>query len=588
MNNNNIIDNRYEITEVIGQGGMAIVYKAKCLVLNRYVAIKVLRPEYRTDAAFIKRFRAEAQAAGSLSHTNIVSIYDVAQDGELDYIVMEYVEGVTLKDYIDAKGIIPWKEAVDYAAQICAGLECAHKKGIVHKDIKPHNIMITREGVLKITDFGIAKAMNAGTIASNTATLGSVHYFSPEQARGGYTDNKTDIYSLGVLLYEMVTGRLPFEGDTAVSIAMQHIEKTPVSPRKINPDIPASFENVILKAMCKSPTSRYESATRMLVDLKKVYIGAEIPAEFDVVSKDTTVLPKIKHGIDYAQTQMSEKQKTTTSTKKNDTLSILAGIATGILLIAIVSLFILNPVSCSRNGRKGELELPDFVGMTVKEAQGTVVESDIKIEVEREDRDESKDEGEILSQSPKAGEMVASDITVKVVVNGAAKQFSVPSVVNAEEKAAEKMLSDLGLHVSVRTEPSDTVAEGHVISQTPEAGSRVSKDGYITIYVSTGKEETIVSVPNLINLPLEDAKSKLLEEGLVWGSIIFVESDKPVNTVISQEIKPQKEVKEKTSIDLRVSRGPATTPPPPSIPTNSPVPTQVPTASTSPNHAAAQ
>ncbi len=587
MNNDNIIDNRYEITEVIGQGGMAIVYKAKCLVLNRYVAIKVLRPEYRTDAAFIKRFRAEAQAAGSLSHTNIVSIYDVAQDGELDYIVMEYVEGVTLKDYIDAKGIIPWKEAVDYAAQICAGLECAHKKGIVHKDIKPHNIMITREGVLKITDFGIAKAMNAGTIASNTTTLGSVHYFSPEQARGGYTDEKTDIYSLGVLLYEMVTGKLPFEGDTAVSIAMQHIEKTPAPPRALNPDIPTSFENVILKAMCKSPSSRYESATRMLVDLKKVYIGAEIPADFEVVSKDTTVVPKIKlerSHEDKAEGNPVKTERGNTS-KKNDILSILAGVATGVLLIAIIGLFILNPISCSNGKSKGQLELPDFSGMTVKEAQGTVVESDIKIEVEREERDESKDEGEILSQTPKAGEMVEPDITVKVVINGAAKQFSIPSVVNAEEKAAEKMLSDLGLHVSVRTEPSDTVAEGYVTSQTPEAGSRVSKDGYVTIYVSTGKEETIVSVPDLINLPLEDAKSKLLEEGLVWGSIIFVESDKPVNTVISQEIKPGKEVKEKTSIDLRVSRGPVTTPPPTiptSAPTSSPSPTPTPTSSPSP------
>lgn len=584
MNNDNIIDNRYEIIEVIGQGGMAIVYKAKCLVLNRYVAIKVLRPEYRTDAAFIKRFRAEAQAAGSLSHTNIVSIYDVAQDGDLDYIVMEYVEGVTLKDYIDAKGIIPWKEAVDYAAQICAGLECAHKKGIVHKDIKPHNIMITREGVLKITDFGIAKAMNAGTIASNTATLGSVHYFSPEQARGGYTDDKTDIYSLGVLLYEMVTGRLPFEGDTAVSIAMQHIEKTPVSPRIINPDIPASFENVILKAMCKSPSSRYESATRMLVDLKKVYIGAEIPAYFDTVSKDTTVVPKIKRDISgepERHQEASNKTVKAASSKKKDALSVLAGIATGILLICIVGLFILKPFSCSNDKIKGELELPDFTGMTVEEAKEMIVESDIKIEVEREDHDTTMNEGEILSQDPKAGDMVASDITVKVVVNGATKQFGVPSVVNTEEKEAEKILSDLGLHVSIRTEPSDTVAEGHVISQTPEAGNKISKGGYITIYVSAGKEESIVSVPNLINLPLEDAKSALLEEGLVWGSIIYVESDKPVNTVISQEIKPNKEVKEKTSIDLRVSRGPATTPPPPSTPSNSPAPSHAP-AVTSP------
>lgn len=577
---NNIIDNRYEVIEQIGQGGMAIVYKAKCLVLNRYVAIKVLRPEFRTDAEFIKRFRAEAQAAGSLSHTNIVSIYDVAQDGDVDYIVMEYVEGVTLKDYIDAKGVIPWKEAVDYAAQICAGLECAHKKGIVHKDIKPHNILITREGVLKITDFGIAKAINTGTMTSNTATIGSVHYLSPEQARGGYIDEKTDIYSLGVLLYEMVTGKLPFEGNTAVSIAMQHIEKEPVSPRIIIPEIPSSFENVILKAMRKSPSARYESATRMLVDLKKVYTGIDVPADTDYVSKDTTVIPKIKRDIHREEEhipQKHSKQQNNVSSKKNDVLSVLAGVVTGLFLIAVIAFFILNPISCSGKKTEGDLELPYFVGMTIAEAEGIIVESDIKIEVEREERDDSKEEGEILSQSPKAGDMVASDATVKVIINGAKKQFTIPSVVNNEEKDAEKTLTALGLHVSIRTEPSDTVAEGHVISQTPEAGSKVSKDGYVTIYVSTGKEETIVSVPNLINLPLEDAKSKLLEEGLVWGSIIYVESDKPVNTVLSQEIKPNKEVKEKTSIDLKVSRGPVTTPPPIE---SAPSPSVVPSAAT--------
>ena len=270
MVNGKVIGNRYEIVETIGKGGMAIVYKAKCLKLNRYVALKVLRPEFREDKDFITRFKAEAQSAASLSHPNIVSVYDVGQDGDLNYIVMEYVEGVTLKQYMDAKGVLPWREAVDYTAQISAGLEHAHKNGIIHKDIKPHNIMITREGTLKITDFGIAKVISSSTITTGNTTMGSVHYFSPEQARGGYTDYKTDIYSLGVVLYEMVTGRLPFDGDSAIAIAMQHIEKEPIPPTELNPDIPQSLENVIRKAMSKEQAMRYDSVTEMMQDLKKV------------------------------------------------------------------------------------------------------------------------------------------------------------------------------------------------------------------------------------------------------------------------------------------------------------------------------
>ncbi len=558
MNNEHIIDSRYEIIETIGKGGMAIVYKAKCLVLNRYVAIKVLRPEYRTDSDFIKRFRAEAQAAGGLSHPNIVSVYDVALDGDIDYIVMEYVEGVTLKQYIDAKGIIPWKEAVDYGSQICAGLEHAHQKGIVHKDIKPHNIMITREGVLKITDFGIAKAINSGTIASNTTTIGSVHYCSPEQARGGYTDTKTDIYSLGVLLYEMVTGTLPFDGDNAVSVAMQHIENEPTPPKTLNPDIPQSFENVILKAMCKSPAARYETATRMLVDLKKVYIGAEVAADFNTSPGDTTIIPKVPQNNPKIDGK-PKKQKKVISSKMSDLYGILAGIGTGILLIAIIGFFILNPPSFSFGGEK--LELPDFSGMTIEEAKDTVINSEIEIVVEKEIRDETKAEGVILSQNPLPFEKVKANSSVKVVINAAAEQFSLPSVINMTEEEAQNVFADLNLNVAVRTEPSDIVAEGYIISQLPEGGNKISKGGYVTITVSSGKEEIIVAVPNLIDLPLENAKAVLLENNLVWGSIIYIESDKPVNTVISQEIRPNKEVKEKTSIDLRVSRGPVTNPP---------------------------
>lgn len=618
MNNGQLIDNRYEIIETIGKGGMAIVYKAKCLVLNRYVAIKVLRPEFRSDGDFIKRFRAEAQAAGALSHQNIVSVYDVSQDGDIDYIVMEYVEGVTLKQYIDAKGILPWKEAVDYAGQICSGLEHAHQKGIVHKDIKPHNIMITREGILKITDFGIAKVVNAGTIAANSMTLGSVHYFSPEQARGGYIDLKTDIYSLGVLLYEMTTGTLPFDGDTAVSVAMQHIEKNPVKPRMLNPNIPESFENVILKAMCKSPQARYESAGKMLIDLKKVYIGAEVAAGSELASGETTVMKKIqpedynnnpqqakeqnktpdneKEFINIADYEgensgepddipqdnkkgKKEKKKGKEPSKKSDVVGILAGIGTGILLIIIAAFFIMNPISFG--GEK--VELPDFVGMTVEEAQEIVVDSEIKIVVEKEKRDETKEDGVILSQSPKGGEMVKPDCVVKVIINASAEQFELPDVENETVEDAKRMLSELELNVSVETEESETVAKGHVIRQSPSAGDKVSKGSYITIYVSSGKEQSITTVPNLVDLSIEEAKSRLLEEGLVWGSIIYVESQKPVNTVIAQEIRPDKEVKEKTSIDLKVSKGPASNPPThaPNPPTQTPQ-QQPPTAAPQP------
>ena len=237
MTNGKIIDGRYEIIEEVGRGGMAVVYLAKCLVLNRYVAIKVLRPEFRNDAEFIKRFKIEAQSAGNLSHPNIVSIYDVGNEGDTEYIVMEYVEGITLKQYLSAKATLPEKEAIDFASQICAGLEHAHKKGIVHKDVKPENILITKEGILKITDFGIAKALNQGTITTGGMAMGSVHYFSPEQARGSFVDAKTDIYSLGVILYEMVTGKRPFDGESAISVAMQHIESEPVRPAIINPNI---------------------------------------------------------------------------------------------------------------------------------------------------------------------------------------------------------------------------------------------------------------------------------------------------------------------------------------------------------------
>ncbi|MGN1059655.1 MAG: Stk1 family PASTA domain-containing Ser/Thr kinase, partial [Clostridia bacterium] len=455
MMNGRLIGNRYEIVETIGKGGMAIVYKAKCLMLNRYVALKVLRPEFREDKDFISRFQAEAQSAASLSHPNIVSIYDVGQDGDLDYIVMEYVEGVTLKQYIDAQGVIPWREAVDYAAQICAGLEHAHKKGIIHKDIKPHNIMITREGTLKITDFGIAKVMSSSTIATGSTTMGSVHYFSPEQARGGYTDYKTDIYSLGVVLYEMVTGRLPFQGDTAIAIAMQHIEKEPTPPRELNPDIPEALENVIRRAMCKEQAMRYDSVTQMLVDLKKVYTGNSVPYQ-PPVTGDTVVTPRVSgyhHPNVMPEELMGQKGKgkeKPTGSRKKDILGVVAGTLTGLAVVVILFL-----VGYHFIGGAGvaEIELPDFTNMTVEEAKEMVINSKLEIVVDKEEKSDTVDSGKIISQSPTAGKKVKENAKIKVVVSAGQGEFPMPDLVNRKESDAQRILAEKKLQYSIVGEP---------------------------------------------------------------------------------------------------------------------------------------
>lgn len=560
-----MIANRYEIIEEVGKGGMAVVYKAKCLVLNRYVAIKVLRPEFREDTDFISRFKAEAQSAGSLSHPNIVSIYDVGQEGDLDYIVMEYVEGVTLKQYIDAKAVIPWKEAVDYAAQICSGLEHAHKKGIVHKDIKPHNIIITREGTLKITDFGIAKVMSTSTITTGGAAgMGSVHYFSPEQARGGYIDAKTDIYSLGVLMYEMVTGRLPFEGDTAVAVAMQHIEKEPASPKAINPDIPQSLENVILRAMSKEQSMRYDTATKMMIDLKKVYLGTPVAFDRQLADGETMKVPKItppEHVIpdeilETGGKKTKGKKQKSAQDKKKDRLGILAGMGTGVLLVAILgALFYFFFMAPAGN----DVELPDFTNLTVEEAQEMVKHTDIKIEVEEEQKHDDIEKGKIISQNPTPNKKIKDNATVKVVVSLGGEGGTMPDLVNRKDSDAQEIIRGLNLIPNVVSEVSETIPQGYVVRQSPVVGAKYSQGETVTIYVSSGKDEKFVPVPNLLGKSEDEAKAALLDVGLTWGSIATIESSRAKGTVAAQSIQAGVEVKEKTSVDLRISSGPKDT-----------------------------
>jgi len=571
MTNGTLIGNRYEIVETIGKGGMAIVYKAKCQILNRYVALKVLRPEYREDKDFISRFKVEAQSAGSLSHPNVVSIYDVVQEDDLDYIVMEYVEGVTLKQYVEAKGTIPWREAVDYAAQICAGLDHAHKKGIVHKDIKPHNVIITREGTLKITDFGIAKVMSSSTITTGNTTMGSVHYFSPEQARGGYTDAKTDIYSLGVVLYEMVTGKLPFDGDTAIAVAMQHIEKEPILPSVLAPDIPKSLENVIRRAMSKEKALRYDSVMQMLVDLKKVYTGNDVEFHGET-DGDTVITPIVKPKPDNKSgTDKDSPVKKTNS--KTDLLSILAGTAVGILVVVL--LFFFGSWIMKQNSIK-KIEMPNLVGLTEEEAQKAIENTKLELQFEKVQNDEVPI-GIIISHEPEAKKKVKETETVKVKISADAdgntvpgeNEFPMPNLVNKNKSDAINILRRDNLMYTIVEEESDTVSEGIVLRQTPAADTKITSATTVTIYVGISKKSETTKVPNMLGLTVDEAKEALLEAGLNWGQIIEVDSPKAKGIVISQSIRADVELKRETSIDLRVSSGSNAAPSPSAPPASS-------------------
>ena len=588
MINGKIIDGRYEIIEEIGRGGMAIVYRAKCMVLNRYVAIKVLRPEHREDAEFIKRFKIEAQSAGSLTHPNIVSVYDVGNEDDLEYIVMEYVEGITLKQYLSAKGVLPWKEAVDYASQICAGLEHAHKKGIVHKDIKPENIMITKEGILKITDFGIAKAVNQGTIATGGLTMGSVHYFSPEQARGSFIDTKTDLYSLGVLLYEMIAGKLPFEGESAISVAMQHLESEPARPSVFNPSIPKSLEAVILKAMKKEQTERYQTATQMLIDLKKVYVGSEVryensdeytkkftPVNPETVKKDNQDAPVRRSGAAQStskrNTQNSKSAKS--KKKKGDVLGIVTGICAGIAILAIVFLIYLSTA-----GSSNELECPVLEGLTCEEALEKIDRiKGGKLTLIHEDGSKvsADDEGIIISQSPEGSKKIKKGSKITITLgDGDADIVDVPSVKNMLEAQAISSLEKAGFRVSISPQDSDEVPEGRVIGTNPSGSAY--EGATITIYVSTG--ESYTKVPNLLGKTESEAKILLEAAGLKLGEVTQVTSSKEKGIVVSQSLEEGDKVKKDRAVDISISNGKGEAEPSPSPSTEPQEPTTPPAA----------
>ena len=553
-----LLGGRYEIIEKIGNGGMATVYKATDKVLKRYVAVKILRDEFTTDEEFIKRFEVEAQSAARLTHSNIVSIFDVGVDGNLYYIVMELIQGKTLKEIIvEERGPLPWKWSVNVATQIASALEMAHKNNIIHRDIKPHNIIITEDGVAKVTDFGIAKAVSNSTITAFGTTIGSVHYFSPEHARGGYTDAKSDLYSLGVVMYEMVTGRVPFDADTPVSVALKHMQEDPVEPIELNPNIPTALNKIIMKALQKDTSLRYQSATEMLQDLKKALKNPEgdfvEELEYDPTAKtqkiDTNMYGDIK---DKKQNRGGKKEgKFKSFIKRHKALSIVIGL---ILLFALSlggTLAVLNITN------PPEVEMPNVVGMSKEEAQQEIENAKLKFEVEKEEYNAEVPEGYVISQNPTYMEKynkVKEGSTVSVVISKGQEKTTVPKVVGMEQEEAVKALEEAKLKAEIVEETSKKVEAGYVISQETEENTEVNAGDTIKIHVSIGTGIKEVTMTSVIGKTESDAKSTIEGLGLKANIEYSEDSSKENGIVLKQSVNSGTTVEEGTTVTITVNK----------------------------------
>lgn len=559
-----VLGNRYEIIEKIGEGGMAYVYKARCRLLNRNVAIKVLREEFVNDEEFVKKFRRESQAAASLSHPNIVNVYDVGveeiQGRSIHYIVMEYIKGKTLKEIIREKGKLSVDETLDYSMQIAEALEHAHKNHIVHRDIKPHNIMITDDGRVKVTDFGIARAATTSTVTNSTNVIGSVHYFSPEQARGGYTDEKSDIYSLGIVMYEMITGKVPYEGDSPISVALKHIEGEIQPPREVDSTVPVGLEKVIMKCVQKNQFDRYKSARDLLYDLNRLkFSGVEnLMDNTTMVESPTQIMPKIENeDVEHMKKQKAKKKA---KNKGNGGLKpvllaiLLAFIVTGSIALGFFKLKDFFIVA--------EAIVPDLVGMHVDDAEVELEKDGLKLKIDKEIFSSEFDEGEIVSQNVKAGEKVKKGFTIGVTVSKGSELVKVPNLINRNITEIDAILSEYNLGKGeVKYQYSDTVEPNIIMNQSPEPYTEVEIGTKIDIVVSKGPENKPVLMPKLVGLKVKDAENALKAFNLNRGQKIEKPSDEyPEGYVIWQSVEPGVAVEPNTSVDIHVSTGPEEVP----------------------------
>lgn len=555
-----VIGNRYKIQEKIGNGGMATVYKALDQILNRYVAVKVLREEFTTDEEFIKRFNAEAQSAARLIHPNIVSVYDVGQEYNIYYIVMELIQGKTLKQIIEEDGHLSWKWAVNIAIQIASALEMAHKNNIIHRDIKPHNIMITEDGVAKVTDFGIAKAVSNSTITAFGTTLGSVHYFSPEHARGGYTDSKSDLYSLGVVMYEMVTGKVPFDADTPVSIALKHMQEEPVPPIKVNKEIPFAVNQIILKAMKKDPNERYQNASEMIKDLNIALKRPEggFVEERNFEDSFTRRIPTVnvsdnRNGNIKSDNEEEKPKGKLATFFYNHPKTKVASIIALFVLIFVATLVITLTVINSSSPK--DVQIPNVVNLTQEEAKQRIEQLKLKFAY-KEEYSADVEAGHVISQDPQYinNYSVKEGSTVTVVISKGMEQTKVPKVIGMEYSKAESALTEAGLDVEKVEETSQKVEAGYVISQEIDANTEVQKGTKIKIHVSTGTGIKKVTVTSVIGKSSEEAKKILTDLKLEVNVVEDEDTSKSDGVVLKQSVDPGTSVEEGSAITITVNK----------------------------------
>lgn len=549
-----ILGSRYELIEKIGGGGMALVYKAKCRLLNRYVAVKILRPEFTNDEEFVKRFRIEAQAAASLSHPNIVSIYDVGCDGNVHYIVMEYIDGITLKKYISQKGQLKWKEAVNIANQICSAIEQAHRKKIVHRDIKPHNILITKDGIAKVTDFGIAKAVTSSTITIAGGTIGSVHYFSPEQARGGYVDEKSDLYSLGIVLYEMVTGKMPFDGDTPISVALKHIQDEAVQPIELDESIPKSINDIIMKAIKKDQKSRYQTASEMLCDLNRVVKNPD--GDF-VTFNDEDDSPTLRiDGLgdesllpEKGEVQIGKNNKG--KRKKRDKFTSFIAVVTSLIIIAVFMVLGYKVIAPKIPFEQQSFKVQDYVGRSFDEVKAELEKFNIIAEEKKVFSDEIE-KGIIISQSVAAGKefKLEGQNVIEFEVSNGPHVIRIPDLRNIDYRSAEVALRELGLSYKVEEEFSETVGSGLVVRTEPGFDEEVDPETVVTIIKSKGPKLEMVKVPDLTGKNRAEAQQLLAEAKLSIGKMYPEGVVSDIARIVNQYPKPQEEVEEGSPVDI--------------------------------------
>lgn len=587
-----ILGGRYEIIEKIGEGGMAEVYKAKCHLLNRYVAVKILKPEYAKDETFVKRFRREAQSAAALTHANIVSVYDVGAEGDINYIVMELLESKTLKDYIEEHGAMPSDLVLKISAQIASALETAHKAHIIHRDIKPQNIVLNKNMVAKVTDFGIAKITNvpSATITSFGSTMGSVHYFSPEHAKGGYTDEKSDIYSLGVVMYEMATGKLPFDADSPVSVALKQIQEDPVPPIDVNPNVSPALNQIILKALQKSTALRYQNATEVISDISQALLrpnslilrpassveaGAtqvipilgnnEVPEAVpnlrtreprraNVISTREAMKEELPAEDSKSDEEISEEPKKKDPKKsKKKKIIIISVIAAVVVIGAIVGILVYNNSKKQAEENK-EIEVPNLVGRVYDEVVEEYSKQGIEIIKDKVEYSSEQPEGSVISQTPEKGTKT-KDKKIKVVVSKGQKMVEVPDVTGKDIKVATYELEDtLGFKIEREDVVSEKVASGIIISQEAKKGETLPYGSTIKLQVSKGDGKETVVVPNVLGKTESDAKSALEALGLTVSVKYSEDKTKSNGVVIAQSYPQNQTLKQGTLVEITVNK----------------------------------